>query len=155
MSAAGRQPAGLLGEQLDGLVVGQRAERLHQLAGRAHAPQRQHAVLVRHLARDPRARLVQLVDAILEAMERQARAGAAERVGRQQVRAGVGVRGMDDAKPVRVLDVPDLGRRPGHQPGGLQHGADRSVAQHRPCVAQQCLDVAHHTSSSICSRASS
>ena len=46
-----------------------RAEWLHQLARRAHAAEHEHAVGVRNLARDPRAGLVQLVHAILEAVQ--------------------------------------------------------------------------------------
>ena len=155
VGTAGGQAAGLLGEQVGRVVVGEQAQRLHQVAGGADAAEHQRTAGVRHLAGDAGSRLIQLVHAILVAMQRQARAGAAEGVGGEKARPGVGVGGVDHAHRVGPLDVPDLGRGAGHESGRLQHGADGAVAERRPRVSQQCRDLSHHTSSSDSRRAAS
>ena len=110
--AAVAQAAGQLLERFNGHIAGERAERLEQLAGRPdrtrddHRPRRR----IRHLAGDLRSTLGQLVDPILGAMQLQALAVAAERVGQDDVGDGVDELLMEGAHLLRMIGVPELGR---------------------------------------------
>ena len=67
----------------------QQAERLHQFAGRSHRAG--HQPIARHFTREPRTGLVQLENAICELVELEPVALAAERIGRDEVAAGLDV----------------------------------------------------------------
>ena len=140
--AAGLQALDLLGEGIDGFVVGQRAERYQQLAGRSDRAGHDHlaAGLVGDGAGDLGGTLVQLEDTVLRVVQLQAVAGAAEGVGEDNVGACL------DEIPVQVRDR--LGRGLVQQfrclAGGQAHGeqvrAGGAVGQQHALFRDQRVD---------------
>ena len=124
----------LLGERRARAVRRQEAERLHQLAGRAHGTG--HQAVAGRFAREPRAGLVELGEAVLEPVERQAVARAAERVGRDEVAAGIDIRAVNREDDVGPLCVPAL-RRAVREAGLVQHRAHGTVAEHEAAALDQ------------------
>ena len=91
--------------------------------------------LLARLARQAHAGQVELGDALLEAVARQAKAAGAERVGLDDLRAGRDVGPMDGAHQVGVRHV-QLGQRAiERDAAGVQHGAHRAVAHQHLALA--------------------
>ena len=108
VDAAGHEAAELRFEQGGGLLLVHGAHGEHQLTGRAEVTGDEAAVLLGDLVGDRGGSLVELVDAVAEAVHGQAWLGAAEGVGGEDAGAGLGVLGVDLADDVGVLDVPEL-----------------------------------------------
>ncbi len=130
VDAAVAQPAQLLGEDLLRLCLRHGAERLEQLAGRAEAAGDQGAVLVGDGPGEGGGGLVELVHAVVEPLQPQPGATAAERVGGEDAGAGRGVLLVGGPHPVGVLDVPQLAGATVGQPAVLQQRAHASVEEH-------------------------
>ena len=91
----------------------------------------ERAVLVGHLAGEPGAGLVELVDPVAEAVHVEPRAGAAEGVGGEDAGTGLGVRPVRVADDVGPLDVPQLTGAAVVEAAVLQQRAHAAVDQDR------------------------
>ena len=110
----------LVGHALvEGIVLGQPAGRPD---GAGHVASRR-----RRGSGQPRALLVQLARAITDLILVELEPGASERVGLDDVAAGVEVALMDPAHDVGVSVVPELGTGAVEKPGGEEHGAVAAV----------------------------
>ncbi len=136
------RPRDLLGERVERFVVGERAERGEQLAGRPDRAGdddwagRGVGDFPRELGGAP----VELEDAILRVVQLQPMAVPAERVRQDEVGTGV------DERPVQLLDalgmvhVPKLGRLPGLETHQEVVRARRAVGEHHPARRQQVFE---------------
>ena len=140
--AAGHERGRLLGEDVDRLVVVERAERGHDLAARADVAGHERAwppAGVDLGAEEDRGGPVELVDAVLEAVQPEPEAVAAERVGEQDPRTGLEVAAMDPADDLGLGQVPDLGRVAELETGREEHRAHRPVGEDRSALVEQGL----------------
>ena len=118
----------LVGHALvEGIVLGQPAGRPD---GAGHVASRR-----RRGSGQPRALLVQLARAITDLILVELEPGASERVGLDDVAAGVEVALMDPADDVGVGVVPQLGAGAVQEPGGEEHGAVPAVEDERLAAA--------------------
>ena len=146
LRAAFLQALDLLGEGVDRLVIGHRAERHEQLAGRADRARDDHlaAGLVGDAARDLGGALVQLVHAILRIVQLQPLARAAEGIGEDDVGAGIDEILVQRRDLFRGRLVPQFRRLAGFQPHVEQVGAGRAVGQQYAFFGKQRVDGVGH-----------
>ena len=86
---------------------------------------------------------VELLDAVVEAVELEPEGGAAERVGQHDVGPGGNVVGVHRGDTVGLLDVPALGRLARRETVVEQLGAHGAVEQHRAAVGDQVGERVH------------
>ena len=145
VGAALGEPLGLVGERLLGRVHGHRAHRLEQLTRRAHRTGDQNLAVrgVGGTTAVGGCGGVDLDDLLVEVVQLQTEAGAAERVREHDVgtRGDVALVHGDDR--VRVREVHSLGRVAGLEFGGEQLGAHRTVHHQHVSGAQQFSQTIH------------
>ena len=131
---ARHEGGGLLGEDVDRLVVVERAGRGEDRAARTDVArdERVAAGRVDLAAQEDRRGLVELRDTVLQPVQAEAHAVATERVGHEDLRPGVEVAAVDAPDDVGLGQVPDLGRVTEQQAVGEQHRAHRAVGDDRP-----------------------
>ena len=139
VDATGHERGSLLGEDVDRLVVVERPGRGEDRAARTDVAGDQRVATGRIdlAAQEDRGGLVELGDAVLEAVQAEPHPVATERVGHEDLRPGVEVAAMDPADDVRLGQVPDLGRVAEHQAVGEEHRAHRAVGEDRPVGGDQ------------------
>ena len=136
VGAAGLQSSRLLGERGDRILLGHRAERNEELAGRADraGDDDRAAGRIGDRPRKLGARLVDLEDAVLGLVQLQPRRVGAERVGQDDVGAGLDEGAIVTLDRLRPLDIPEVGRIAGGQSGGEEIGAGCAVGEeHAVC----------------------
>ena len=131
---------------LDRVVVGERAERREQLAGRPDRAGDDHGAGsgVRDLARELGRAAIELEDAAFGAVQLQAVTIAAERVGEDEVGTGVDERAVELLHPLGVLDVPELRRLARLEAHREVVGAGRAVGQEHPAGCEKGVERAAH-----------
>jgi hypothetical protein len=142
VGAALGQRLGLFGIGGGALGHGQLAERHVHLAGRTHgAADHDIAAGFRdHLAGQARGGRVELGHPLGCAVQLQAVAGAAEGVGQNDVRAGVDEGAVLAAHLVGLVDVPQLGRVTGGQPGREEVGPGGAVGEQPGPLGEHLLE---------------
>ena len=140
VGSPGLQAFGQLAERLDGLRVVERSHRLEQLPRRAHRPGNDHRAGCRvgDLAGDLRGAPGQLEHAVLCVVQLETVPVAAERVGEDDVGAGIDELLMERAYLVGLVDVPELGRISGAQPPFEIVRTCCTVGKQRMTGRQQC-----------------
>ena len=106
------EPFDLLAEGGNGTIVGKAAQRSEQLPRRSHRPGDDDRPFRRvgYLAGDRRCRLGQLEHSVLDAVQPEPVAIAAERIGEDDVGAGVDEALVEPGDDLRAVDVPELRR---------------------------------------------
>ena len=141
------QGAGLLGEGVGAVVDGEWTQRVIKLAGRAHGSGHDHLAtlfllrLVGDAAGDAGGLAVDLAHPVLEIVQLQPVARAAERVGQEQVRAGIDEGLMQRLDPIRMVEIPHLRRVAGHQPSREQIGAGGPIRHQEGAAVQELLEA--------------
>ncbi len=123
---------GLLGERPPDLVLGEVAVRLHQPAERPDVAEHPAFPAAERGARDLDAGPVDRGDVVGMPVAIEHDARAAERVGDDAVRAGLGVAPLDRQHALGVGQVPGLAAIALLEPGDHELRAHRAVAEQRP-----------------------
>ena len=141
IGAAFLQALDLLDEHLDRLVFSEGSQRGEEVAGRSDGSgdDDRPAGGVRDLARVTGGQTVELAGAVLEPVQHEAAAIAAETVGQDDVGAGVDEGPMQALGPVGMDRVPKLRIVAGGEPHGEEVGAGRAVREQRPTFGQKGL----------------
>ena len=131
IGAALFQPLGLFVKHLDRHRIGQRAHRLHDLAGRPDGTRHHHRTTggIGHLAAQFGGGAVQFAHPVLGAVQFQARRIAAERIGQKQVRSGIDRAAIQRADLLGLVHVPQLRRVARAEAHVEQVGAGGAISQ--------------------------